>query len=167
MESFRNMSRLRSDINILMVDGHALVRRGLKEFLREFLLEDGLIPHLVETASAHDAIEQVHAAAWDLVILDLNLPDMPWLEVLHILKSMRPTLAILIVSIYSEEHYATRALRAGALGYLTTETGPGELRAALMRLLQGESYVGPAPVGNEAEPDILMRQYSPGDVIGS
>ncbi len=132
---------VRTTLKILLADDHALLRRGLKEFLQDFLVEDGRTPQITETGSAHQAIEQIRAAAWDLVILDLNLPDMPGLEVLRILKSVQPGLPVLVVSIYSEEHYATRAVRAGALGYLTKEKGPEELRAAVSRILQGGSYI--------------------------
>ncbi len=140
MESSQENSHLKPDIHILIADDHALVRRGLREFLRDFLAEDGLTPHIVETGSAHDAIRQIHAATWNLVILDLNLPDMPGLEILRILKSVQPTAAAMVLSIYAEEHYAARAVRAGALGYLTKDTGPEELRSAVARLLQGERY---------------------------
>ncbi|MBI4002322.1 MAG: response regulator transcription factor [Nitrospira defluvii] len=137
MESFQKISRFQSDISILIADDHALVRRGL----REFLVEDGLAPRIIETGSAHDAIAQMRAATWDLVILDLNLPDMPGLEILRMLKSLQPSVAVLVVSIYAEERCASRALRASALGYLTKDTGPEELRSAVSRLLQGEQYL--------------------------
>ena len=127
-------------LKILIADKHALVRRGLRECLRDFLAEAGLTPHIVETSSAHDAIAQIHAATWNLVILDLNLPDMPGLEILRILKSVQPAAAALVLSIYTEEHYAARAVRAGALGYLTKDRGPEELRSAVSKLLQGEPY---------------------------
>lgn len=143
MNAFQELPAVKSDLRILLADDHALLRRGLKECLREFLVEDGLTPHFAETASAQNAIERIRTETWDLVILDLNLPDMPGLEVLRVLKSLQPTLAVLVVSIYAEEHYATRAVRAGALGYLTKETGPQELRAAVSRILQGENYVPP------------------------
>lgn len=143
MNAFQELPAVKSDLRILLADDHALLRRGLKECLREFLVEDGLTPHIAETASAQNAIERIRTETWDLVILDLNLPDMPGLEVLRVLKSLQPNLAVLVVSIYAEEHYATRAVRAGALGYLTKETGPQELRAAVSRILQGENYVPP------------------------
>lgn len=135
---------VKTTLRILLADDHALLRRGLKEFLQDFLTEDGRTPYIAETATAQHAIEQIRSGDWDLVILDLNLPDMPGLEVLRILKSMQPSLPVLVVSIYSEEHYASRAVRAGALGYLTKETGPEELRAAVSRILHGGSYV-PSP----------------------
>ncbi|MCS6290409.1 MAG: response regulator transcription factor [Nitrospira sp.] len=132
------------DVRILLADDHALLRRGLREFLRDFLVEDGLTPDIVETASARQAIDHIRTDTWDLVILDLNLPDMPGLEVLRIFKSLRPTLPVLVVSIYAEEHYSARAIRAGALGYLTKERGPQELRLAVSRILQGGDYL-PSP----------------------
>lgn len=131
----------KADVRILLADDHALLRRGLREFLRDFLVEDGLTPDIVETTSARHAIDHIRAGTWDLVILDLNLPDMPGLEVLRILKSLRPALPVLVVSIYAEAHYSARAIRAGALGYLTKERGPQELRLAVSRILQGGHYL--------------------------
>lgn len=93
----------KADVRILLADDHALLRRGLREFLRDFLVEDGLTPDIVETTSARHAIDHIRAGTWDLVILDLNLPDMPGLEVLRILKSLRPALPVLVVSIYAED----------------------------------------------------------------
>lgn len=139
------MPVVKTDLNVLLADDHALLRRGLKEFLQDFLTEDGLTPHITETASAQSAIDQIRTGAWDLVVLDLNLPDMPGLEVLRILKALQPNLPILIVSIYAEQHYAARAIRAGALGYLTKDTGPQQLRAAVSRILQGGNYFPPPP----------------------
>lgn len=126
------------DVRILLADDHALLRRGLREFLCEFLIEDGLTPHIVETTTAQHAIEQTRTTTWDLVILDLNLPDMPGLDLVRMLKSLQPALPILVVSIYAEEHFAARAIRAGALGYLTKEQGPQELRVAVSHILHGE-----------------------------
>ena len=150
---------VKTDLKILLADDHALLRRGLKEFLQDFLTEDGLTPNITETASAHTAIDQIRAGAWDLVILDLNLPDMPGLEVLRILKSLQPSLPILIVSIYAEQHYAARAIRAGALGYLTKETGPQQLRAAVSRILQGGNYF-PPPQSEQISETVANRDAS-------
>ncbi len=140
MERDQGTACLQADIHILIVDDHALVRRGLREFLQDFSVEDGLALRIVETGSAHEAIRHLHAAAWNLVIVDLNLPDMPGLEMLRILKSVQPTAAVLVMSIYAEEHYAARVVRAGARGYLTKDAGPEELRSAIARLLRGEQY---------------------------
>ena len=90
---------LKTNLKILLADDHALLRRGLREFLQDFLTEDDQTPYIAETGSAQQAIEHIRTAAWDLVILDLNLPDMPGLEVLRILKSVQPGLPVLVVSI--------------------------------------------------------------------
>lgn len=156
MDACDTLPAVKTDLNILLADDHALLRRGLKEFLQDFLVEDGMTLHIAETTSAHSAIDQIRTAAWDLVILDLNLPDMPGLEVLRILKSIQPALPVLVVSIYAEQHYAARAIRAGALGYLTKETGPEELRAAVSRILQGGNYV-PPPQPEQAPDTIVDR----------
>ncbi len=134
------------DVRILLADDHALLRRGLREFLCEFVIEDGLTPHIVETATAHHAIEQTRTTTWDLVILDLNLPDMPGLDVVRMLKSLQPALPILVVSIYAEEHFSARAIRAGAHGYLTKERGPQELRMAISRILHGKEALPPPEI---------------------
>lgn len=133
--SLRDRDGFRPELNVLIADDHVLLRRGLREFLHEFLEKEGRLPSIVETGSAEEAISQVRTAAWDLVILDLNLPDMPGLELLRVLKSLRPTIAVLVLSIYAEEHYAARALRAGATGYLTKKSGPEQLRATIGRIL--------------------------------
>ena len=153
------LSSVKTDLNILLADDHALLRRGLKEFLQDFLTEDGLTPHITETASAQSAIDQIRTGAWDLVVLDLNLPDMPGLEVLRILKSLQPSLPILIVSIYAEQHYAARAIRAGALGYLTKDTGPQQLRAAVSRILHGGNYF-PPPQPEQVSDTVVDRSAS-------
>lgn len=159
VNAFDTVPTVKTDLNILLADDHALLRRGLKEFLQDFLIEDGLTPHIIETASAHSAIDQIRSGPWDLVILDLNLPDMPGLEVLRILKSLQPSLPVLVVSIYAEQHYAARAIRAGALGYLTKETGPQQLRAAVSRILQGGNYF-PPPQSEQVSDTMMNRNES-------
>lgn len=137
--SYRDRDGVRPELNVLIADDHVLLRRGLREFLHEFLANEGRLPSIVEIGSAEEAISQVRTAAWDLVILDLNLPDMPGLELLRALKSLQPAIAVLVLSIYDEEHYAARALRAGAIGYLTKKSGPEQLRATIGRILQRSS----------------------------
>lgn len=154
----------KANVRILLADDHALLRRGLREFLRDFLTEDGLTPDIVETASACHAIDQIRTGTWDLVILDLNLPDMPGLEVLRILKSVQPGLPVLVVSIYAEEHYSARAVRAGALGYLTKDRGPQELRMAVSRILQGGNYL-PPPQPEHAQDEGPNRNMPSADTL--
>lgn len=127
-------------MKILLVDDHALVRRGVAHVLREDLPD----LTIVEKGTAQDAIEAAQSSQWDLIILDVNLPDRSGLDVLKDIKRSCPTLPIMILSLYPEAHYARRALKAGASGYLTKDTAPEEVTHAVKRILQGGHYVSAA-----------------------
>jgi DNA-binding NarL/FixJ family response regulator len=123
-------------IRILIVDDHAVVRRGVKE-----LLAENREVAVGEASSASDALEQVRRESWDLVILDLHMPGRGGLELLADLRRERPALPLLVLTIYSEDQFAMRALRSGAAGYLTKESAPEQLQEAVRRLLAGGRYV--------------------------
>lgn len=127
-------------MKILLVDDHALVRRGVAHVLREDLPD----LTIVEKGTAQDAIEATQTTSWDLVILDINLPDKSGLDALKDIKRVSPDLPVLILSLYPEAHYARRALKAGASGYLTKDTAPEEVTTAVKRILQGGRYVSAA-----------------------
>ncbi|MDO9118425.1 MAG: response regulator transcription factor [Nitrospira sp.] len=127
-------------MKILLVDDHALVRRGVAHVLQEDLPD----LTIVEKGTALDALEAVHATPWDLVILDINLPDKSGLDALKDIKRISPDLPVLILSLYPEAQYARRALKAGASGYLTKDTAPEEVTTAVKRILQGGRYVSAA-----------------------
>ncbi|MCS6294197.1 MAG: response regulator transcription factor [Nitrospira sp.] len=127
-------------MKILLVDDHALVRRGVAHVLREDLPD----LTIVEKGTAQDAIEATQTTSWDLVILDINLPDKSGLDALKDIKRVCPDLPVLILSLYPEAHYARRALKAGASGYLTKDTAPEEVTTAVKRILQGGRYVSAA-----------------------
>lgn len=124
---------------ILLVDDHAVVRRGLRELLGDEFpgTEFG------EAASGPDALAQIGRRAWGLVILDLSLPGRDGLEILKEGLALRPAVPIMILSVHGEDQYAIRALRAGASGYVTKETAPEDLTAAVRKILQGGKYVSP------------------------
>jgi DNA-binding NarL/FixJ family response regulator len=124
-------------LNILLVDDHAIVRKGLRQVLAEELSS----PTFGEASSAAGLQQALTKHKWDLVILDLNLPDRHGLEVLKDLKHSRPHLPVLVLSLYPEEQYATRAIRAGASGYVTKDSAPEELTAAVEKVLSGGRYV--------------------------
>lgn len=125
-------------LNILIVDDHAIVRRGILG-----ILEDGLPEGvcLDEAANGQDAVRKVEQNCYDLMLLDISLPGRNGLEILKLVKTMSPGLPILILSMHPEEQYAIRALRAGAAGYLTKESAPEELMAAVDKVLRGGKYV--------------------------
>lgn len=127
-------------IRVLIADDHPIVRRGLRELLEEArdIVVEG------EAADAAEALAQVRRRRWDVLVLDLHLPDRSGLDVLRDVKQERPDLPVLFLTIASEEQFAIRALRAGAAGYLTKETAPEELVAAVRKVVRGGRYVSPA-----------------------
>lgn len=127
-------------IRVLIADDHAILRRGLKEILlREF--DDA---NCGEAGEAAQVLSQVRSQAWDLVILDVNMPGRSGLDVLRDLKLLQPALPVLILSMYPEDQYAKRVLGAGAVGYMNKETAPEELVKAVRRVLAGGLYVSMA-----------------------
>lgn len=124
-------------MKILLADDHALVRRGVTQVLNENL-PDLMV---VEKGTAQGAIEAVQAEQWDLMILDVNLPDKSGLDALKDIKLTCPTLPVLILSLYPEAQYARRAFKAGAAGYITKDRAPEEVTIAVKRILQGGRYV--------------------------
>lgn len=124
-------------IKILISDDHAIVREGLKQILAD--TEDLVVGG--EAANGHEVLELIRQEDWDMVLLDLAMPGKDGLETLKELKKEKPKLPVLVLSIYPEEQYAVRALKAGASGYLTKESAPGELIAAIRKVSQGGKYI--------------------------
>lgn len=124
-------------IRILVVDDHAIVRKGLKQIVSE-------TPDMTvtgEASGAVEALERLRKQAFDLVLLDIAMPGINGLELLKQIRSEMPRLPVLMLSIYPEEQYAVRTLRAGAGGYLTKESAPGELISAIRKVYDGGKYV--------------------------
>lgn len=121
----------------LIVDDHPIIRKGI----RDLLVEEGLCHAVVEAASAEAALTAVRREAWDLLILDVALPDKHGVEVLKEVKLLRPTLPVLVLSLYPEREFALRAIRAGASGYLTKDRAPSELLTAAREVVAGRRYI--------------------------
>jgi DNA-binding NarL/FixJ family response regulator len=96
-----------------------------------------------EAENEQEVLDQVQSNAWDLVILDINLPGRSGLEVLGDLRRLRPKLPVLVLSMHAEDQYARRLLKAGAYGYLRKESAPEELIAAVRKVVTGGRYVSP------------------------
>ena len=124
-------------IKILIADDHAIVREGLKQIVAETSDMDVA----GEAANGQQVLEQVRRGDCDLVLLDIAMPGRGGLDTLKLLKLEYPKIPVLILSIYPEEQYAMRALKAGASGYLTKESAPEELIAAIRKLSQGGKYI--------------------------
>jgi DNA-binding NarL/FixJ family response regulator len=127
-------------IKILIVDDHPVVRKGLRQIVEE--TKDITVADEAETGQ--DALKKVKKHKYDVVLLDISLPDMNGLEVLRELKSEHPEIHVLILSIYPEEQYAMRALKGGASGYLTKEKLPDELIMAIKIVTHGRKYITPS-----------------------
>jgi DNA-binding NarL/FixJ family response regulator len=124
-------------IKILIADDHAIVRRGLKQILAE-------TPDMVVAGEAHNGqelLEKARSDQWDVVVLDISMPGRGGLDILKQLKSERPKLPVLMLTIHPEDQYAVRVLRAGASGYLTKESAPDHLVEAIRKVARGGKYV--------------------------
>jgi DNA-binding NarL/FixJ family response regulator len=124
-------------IKILIADDHPIVRSGLKQIM---IKEPGMVVE-GEAQNAREVLALVRKQAWDVVILDINLPDRSGLDVLIQLKKEFPKLPVLILSVHPEEQYAVRALKSGAAGCLTKHSVPGELVKAIRKAVAGGKYV--------------------------
>ena len=127
-------------IRALITDDHAVIRRGLKELLGD----SRRIEVAGEASTAQEALQHVRSGRWDVLILDINLPDKNGLDLLRELKAERPDLPILILTVCPEDQFAVRALRSGAAGYLTKASAPAQLVDAVEKVASGGRYVSPA-----------------------
>lgn len=131
-----NQTKLR----VLLVDDHAVVRGGL----RLLLTESGDMEAAGEAESAEQAIRLIRQSEFDVALVDIGLPGKGGLDLLKQIKAERPRLAVLMLSMYAEEIYAVRALKAGAAGYLTKNSPPVTLLAAIRKVAGGGRHVSPA-----------------------
>jgi len=126
-------------IRVLIADDHVVVRQGLKQIL-------GDTPEMLvagEAATGQQVLDRVRAESWDVVVLDISMPGHSGLDVLKQIRSERPRLPVLVLSMYSEDQYAMRVLKAGASGYLTKESAADELVKAIRKVVSGGRYVSP------------------------
>jgi two-component system invasion response regulator UvrY len=124
-------------MKILVIDDHEVVRRGVKQILEE----NFLYVEVGEAETSQKAIAAVQREPWDLGIVDISLPDQSGLELLCELHRSAPRLPLMVLSLHTEEQYAVRAFRAGAMAYLTKQTVPEELVRAVKQVLTGRRYV--------------------------
>jgi len=125
-------------LKILTIDDHEVVRRGLKDM---FTTESATFG---EARSGAEAVDLVRKQPWDIAVLDISLGGRSGLEVLSELKQLRPRMPVLILSMHAEEQYAVRAFKTGASGYINKASSGEELRKAILKIIKGGQYVGPA-----------------------
>ena len=141
-------------LKILTIDDHEVVRRGLKEMFTEESATFG------EACSGAEALALVRKQPWDIAVLDISLGGRSGLDVLAELKQLRPRMPVLILSMHAEEQYAVRAFKAGASGYINKASSGEELREAILKIVRGGQYVGPALAEK-----IVLQLSQPGKVL--
>ena len=124
-------------IKVLIADDHALVREGLKQVIGQH----SDIEVTGEAKNGQEALEKVWKEDFEVVLLDISMPGRSGMDILKEIKSAKPDLYVLMLSMHPEEQYAVRALKAGASGYLTKESAPDELIDAIRRVSMGLKYV--------------------------
>jgi two-component system, NarL family, invasion response regulator UvrY len=127
-------------MKVLIIDDHAIVRRGMSSLLKEHFKE-------VEVGEADDAksgLEAVIHGTWDLVIVDITMPGRNGLELIQDIKLQQDNLPILIISSHPEKDYALRALKLGAVGYISKQSAADVLVTAVQRVLSGRRYISSA-----------------------
>lgn len=124
-------------MNILIADDHPVVRQGL----RQMLASESDLSVAGEAKNGHEVLELSQSVDWDIAVLDYNMPGRTGLELVKELRQRFPGRPVLILSMYPEERYALRALKAGAAGYITKESAPGELVSAIRKVAKGGKYV--------------------------
>jgi len=122
---------------ILIADDHALVRAGLKQFL----LEERRDVQIAEASSGLQTLDMLRGGTFDLLILDINMPDRGGLDILKHVRAGYPATRVLVLSGYPERQYAINVLKAGASGYLSKDGPPSELIKAVAQVLAGRRYV--------------------------
>src|SRR2546428_6720381 len=131
---------------ILVVDDHALVRAGFRELIDD--TEDLVVSG--EAGTAASALEQAMAHDFDVVMLDISLPDASVVETVTMLRRRRPNLPILIVSMHAEEQYAVNLLRAGASGFFPKAGEAKDLPVAIPTFVSRRKYISPSPAAAQA-----------------
>ncbi len=126
-------------MKILIADDHPVVRQGL----RQMLAAETDLTVVGEAKNGNEVVELSRRIAWDVAVLDYNMPGRSGLELVKDLRHRFPGRAVLILSMYPEDRYAVRALKAGAAGYVTKDSAPEELVNAIRKVAKGGKYVSP------------------------
>jgi len=124
-------------IRLVIADDHAIVREGLKRILSEapgFQVEG-------EAADGNEVLRLVRELEFDVLVLDLSMPGRSGMELIKLVKSERPRLRVLVLSMHQEAQYAVRAIKSGASGYLTKESAPAQLVQAIQKIAAGGAFI--------------------------
>lgn len=149
-------------IDVVLCDDHAVLRRGI----RDTLLEATDIRVTAEACSYTELRDALRTAACDVLLLDINMPGRNGLEVLTSVRETHPDIKVIMVSMYPEDQYALRSLKAGAQGYANKAGDPVQLIEAVRQVMQGRKYLTPEVAQMLAEsvaqpqPEVLHETLS-------
>jgi len=124
-------------IRIVIADDHTIVREGLKQLL----LAAGDFEVVGEASEGLAVMQRVRELDFDVLLLDMSMPGKSGMELIKQIKSEKPKLRILVLSMHQEHQYAVRAIRSGASGYLTKESASTQLAQALRKVASGGAYI--------------------------
>lgn len=125
-------------IRILIADDHEMFRDGIKRICWENNPDMAVIG---EAATGHEVLEKISKQDFDVVVLDIAMPGLNGLDTLKQIKALKPKLRVLVLSMYPEEQYAVRAIKAGASGYVTKARASRELIDAIKKVASGSNYI--------------------------
>jgi len=148
-------------IRILIADDHAIVRTGMKQIL----LEQYPSADVAEAGDAETLVAKVVEGGWDIVITDMNMPGRSGLDALHQIKQIDPALPVLIMSMYPEDQYALRVIKAGASGYLGKETIHDNLVNAIETVRKGKRFITPSIAEKLADAIDTAKKSEPHELL--
>jgi DNA-binding NarL/FixJ family response regulator len=124
-------------IRIVIADDHAIVREGLKRIVSS--ADD--LQVVAEAANGTEVMQRVRESEFDVLVLDLSMPGRSGMELIKLVRSEKPKVRILVLSMHQELQYAVRAIKSGASGYLTKESAPGQLEQAIRKIAAGGAFI--------------------------
>jgi DNA-binding NarL/FixJ family response regulator len=144
-------------IRVLIADDHTLMREGLKQILAAS--SDVVVAG--EACDGFQTIEQVRSGDWDILLLDMSMPGRSGVELIRQVRTEKPGLPVLVLSMHKEEEYAVRSIRAGASGYLCKDSATQQLLNAIRKVAAGGRFISPEAAGDLAFDLILQGEQLP------
>ena len=127
-------------IRVLIADDHPVVRAGMSQIINS----DQNIQVTAEAASGKEVLEAITTSGFDVLLLDISMPEPSGIDLLQKLKAARCPAAVLFMSMYPEDQFAVRLLKSGASGYLTKESAPDQLLTSIRKVASGGRYISPS-----------------------
>lgn len=127
-------------VNIMIADDHSMIREGLKQLLEL----DGDIKVIAEANNGKDCLEKLNTYYPDVLLLDINMPEMNGLQVLEILKERKSDIKVLVLTVHNEVEYLLKAVEIGISGYMLKDSNSSELKNAIFSIIEGEDYIQPS-----------------------